>query len=127
MSLDRKYLVWALAYAALGMGLGIYMGSSDNYAQREAHTHILLVGFVVSFVYAAIHKLWLGDQPTRLAKAQFIVHQVGALMMFSGLFLLYGGFVPPERIEMLLAPSTIIVFAAALMMIAMVLKQKNEQ
>ena len=127
MSLDRKYLVWALAYVALGMGLGIYMASSDNHAQHVTHAHILLVGFVVSFIYAAIHKLWLGDQLTRLARAQFVVHQVGALMMFSGLFLLYGGFVPAEQIEMLLAPSTIIVFTAAIMMIAMVLKQQNRQ
>lgn len=127
MSLDRKYLVWALAYVALGMGLGIFMAASENHAQHVTHAHILLVGFVVSFIYAAIHKLWLGDQPTRLAKAQFVVHQVGALMMFSGLFLLYGGFVPPEQIEKLLAPSTIIVFVAAIMMIAMVLKQQNKQ
>ena len=127
MSLDRKYLVWALAYVALGMGLGIYMAASENHAQHVTHAHILLVGFVVSFLYAAIHKLWLGDQPTRLGRAQFVVHQVGALMMFSGLFLLYGGVVPPEQIEKLLAPSTIIVFTAAIMMIAMVLKQQNKQ
>lgn len=126
MSLDRKYLVWALAYVALGMGLGIYMAASENHAQHVTHAHILLVGFVVSFIYAAIHKLWLGDRATRLAKAQFAVHQLGALMMFSGLFLLYGGLVPPERIEMLLAPSTIIVFAAAVMMFVLVLGQKND-
>ena len=125
MSLDRKYLVWALAYVLLGMGLGIFMASSENHAQHVTHAHIQLVGFVVSFIYAVIHKLWLDDTPTRLAKAQFVVHQVGALMMFSGLFLLYGGFVPPEKIEMLLAPSTIIVFAAAVMMFVMVLRQNR--
>jgi hypothetical protein len=125
MSLDRKYLVWALAYVMLGMGLGIFMAASGNHAQLVTHAHILLVGFVVSFIYAAIHKLWLGEQATRLARAQFITHQIGALMMFTGLFLLYGGFVPEEQIEKLLAPSTIIVFAAALMMFVLVLRQKN--
>lgn len=124
MGLDKKYLVWALAYVATGMGLGIFMAASGNHAQHVTHAHINLVGFVVSFVYAVIHKLWLGEQVSRLAKAQFIVHQVGALMMFSGLFLLYGGFVPPEQIEKLLAPSTIIVFVAAVMMIVMVLRKK---
>lgn len=123
MSLDRKYLVWALAYVVLGMSLGIFMASSENHAQHVTHAHILLVGFVVSFIYATIHKLWLGDSSTRLARTQFVVHQVGALMMFSGLFLLYGGFVPPEKIEMVLAPSTIIVFAAAVMMFVMVFRQ----
>ena len=122
MTLDRKYLVWALGYVALAMGLGIYMAASGNHIQLVTHAHILLVGFVVSFIYAAIHKLWLGEQSTRLARVQFVTHQVGAVMMFSGLFLLFGGIVPEETIEKLLAPSTIIVFLAAIMMIVMVLR-----
>ena len=125
MSFDRKYLIWALAYVALGMGLGIFMAASENHAQHVTHAHILLVGFVVSFIYAVIHKLWLGQQTSRLARAQFVVHQVGAVMMFSGLFLLYGGFVQPDKIERVLAPSTIIVFSAAVMMIVMVLKKRE--
>lgn len=125
MGFDRKYLVWALAYVVLGMGLGIYMAASKNHGQHITHAHILLVGFVVSFIYAVIHRLWLGGTVSRLAKVQFIVHQVGALMMFSGLFLLYGGFVPEAQIEIVLAPSTFIVFSAALLMIFMVLKEPS--
>lgn len=124
MGLDRKYLVWALAYVVLGMGLGlgIYMAASKNHTQHITHAHILLVGFVVLFIYAVIHKLWLGEAVSRLAAVQFVLHQVGALLMFSGLFLLYGGFVPEAQIELILASSTFIVFTAALLMIAMVRK-----
>lgn len=125
MGFDRKYLVWALAYVVLGMGLGIYMAASKNHGQHITHAHILLVGFVVSFIYAVIYKLWLGETVSRLASVQFVVHQVGALMMVSGLFLLYGGFVPEAQIELVLAPSTFIVFTAALLMIAMVLKKPS--
>lgn len=124
MGFDRKYLVWALTYVAAGMGLGIYMAASHNHAQHVTHAHILLVGFVVSFIYAVIHKLWLGDTARRLASVQLIAHQAGALMMFSGLFLLYGGIVPEAQIESVLAPSTLIVFIAALLMIVMVLKKQ---
>lgn len=124
MGLDRKYLVWALAYVAIGMSLGIYMAASHNHGQRITHAHILLVGFVVSFIYAVIHKLWLDGAASRLAKVQFVVHQLGAAMMVSGLFLLYGGFVPAAQIELLLAPSTFVVFSAALMMIVMVLRKQ---
>lgn len=123
MGFDRKYLVWALVYVLAGMALGIYMAASHNHAQQVTHAHILLVGFVVSFIYAVIHKLWLGDTASRLARLQLYAHQVGALMMFTGLFLLYGGIVPPDQIESLLAPSTIIVFIAALLMMVMVLKK----
>ncbi len=30
MSLDRNYLVWAVSYAIIGMGLGIFMAASRN-------------------------------------------------------------------------------------------------
>lgn len=124
MGYDRKYLGWALAYVAAGMGLGIYMAASHNHAQHVTHAHLLLVGFVVSFIYAVIHKLWLGETASRLARVQLIAHQAGALTMFSGLFLLYGGIVPEAQIEPILAPSTIVVFTAALLMIVMVLRKQ---
>lgn len=62
MSFDRKYLAWALSYAAIGICLGIFMAASHNYAQREAHSHTLLVSFVLSLGYGVIHKLWI-EQP----------------------------------------------------------------
>ena len=122
MSFDRKYLVWALSYVAVGMGLGIFMAASHNHAQHVTHAHILLVGFVVSLTYAVIHKLWLGENPPRLAKTQFIVHQAGAVIMSFGLFLLFGNIVPEAQLDPVLAASSITVFTAALLMIIMVVK-----
>ncbi|MGB9130521.1 MAG: hypothetical protein WCB97_12805 [Thiobacillus sp.] len=124
MGFDKKYLVWSLAYVAAGMALGIFMAASHDHAQHVTHAHILLVGFVVSFIYAVIYKLWLGEQTSLLARVQLIAHQAGALTMFSGLFLLYGSIVAPESIEPVLALSSIAVLAAALLMIFMTLKSR---
>lgn len=124
MGFDKKYLVWSLAYVAAGMALGIFMAASHDHAQHVTHAHILLVGFVVSFIYAVIHKLWLGEQTSLLARVQLIAHQAGALTMFSGLFLLYGSIVAPESIEPVLALSSIAVLTAALLMIFMTLKSR---
>jgi len=124
MGFDKKYLVWSLAYVVAGMALGIFMAASHDHAQHVTHAHILLVGFVVSFIYAVIHKLWLGEQTSLLARVQLIAHQAGALTMFSGLFLLYGSIIPPESIEPVLALSSIVVLAAALLMIFMTLKSR---
>lgn len=124
MGFDKKYLVWSLAYVALGMSLGIFMAASHDHAQHVTHAHILLVGFVVSFIYAVIHKLWLGEQTSLLARVQLISHQAGALTMFSGLFLLYGSIVAPESIEPVLALSSFVVLGAALLMIFMTLKSR---
>ena len=122
MSFDRKYLVWALCYAVAGMGVGIFMAASHNHLQHPTHAHINLVGFVVSLVYAVIHKLWLGDVPRGLATAQFIAHQAGALTMFTGLLLLFGGVVPDQQLDPILAMASITVLAGALLMLFMVLK-----
>jgi hypothetical protein len=100
------------------------MAASHNHAQHVTHAHILLVGFVVSFIYAVIHKLWLGGGVSRLHRSQFVLHQAGALTMFSGLFLLYGGILPEDRIEPALAASTLVVFSAAVLMIVMVLRRR---
>lgn len=122
MSFDRKYLVWGLAYAAAGMGLGIFMAASHNHGQHITHAHINLVGFVVSLIYGVIHKLWLGEKTPGLAKAQFIVHQTGAVAMFVGLFMLYGDILPEAQLEPILSLSTIAVLLGALLMLFMVLK-----
>lgn len=122
MGLDRKFLVWALCYAIAGMGLGIFMAATDNHAQHVTHAHVLLAGFIVSFVYAAIHKLWLDGKAGGLAVAQFVLHQAGVIVMITGLFLLFGGFVPPPQLEPFLIGSSFAVLLGALMMLLLVIK-----
>lgn len=121
MRFDRHYLIWALSFALAGMGVGIYMAASHNHAQHVSHAHILLVGFVVSFIYGVIHKLWLSGTTSGLARTQFIVHQAGAVTMFVGLLLLYGGVVPEPQLDPILAVASIAVLIGALLMLVMVL------
>src|SRR5579872_3596289 len=119
---DRTYLIWALSYAAAGMGLGIYMGASHNHGQFVSHAHILLVGFVTSLIYAVIHRLWLSAPPRALAAIQFILHQAGSLAMFTGLLLLYGHAASEDQLGPLMGAATLAVALAVLLMLVMVLK-----
>ncbi len=124
MHYDRKFLVWALSYAVAGMCLGIFMAASQNHGQHVTHAHIMLVGFVVSLIYGVIHRLWLAQHQgaTQLARLQFYAHHAGALAMFTGLLLLYGGVVPEATIEPLLSVASITVLGAAVMMLVMAVK-----
>lgn len=122
MGYDRKYLLWALAYAVAGMGLGVVMGASHDHSQHVTHAHILLVGFVTSLAYGIIHKLWLVQVTSVLASIQFLLHQAGAITMIAGLLLLFGQVLPPEQIDPVLAISSIVILAGAAAMLAMVLK-----
>lgn len=125
MAYDRKFLVWSLGYAAIGIALGIFMAASKNHLQFDAHAHVLLVGFLMSFAYAVICRLWLADKPSRLAGAQFLLHQAGATTMFLGLLLLYGGFATEEQIGPFLGLASIAVFVAALLMMFMVIRETS--
>lgn len=126
MNLDRRYLVFALCYAVLGMVLGIYMAASHNHAEFITHAHILLVGFVVSFIYGTIHKLWLVAPGRGIANLQFVLHQVAAITMTGGLFLMFANWVPAPTLEPILAASSIAVLIGMLLMIYMVIRFRGK-
>lgn len=121
MKLDRQFLLCALAYAVFGMCVGIYMAASKNHGQFIAHAHILLVGFVVSFVYGLIHKLWIAAENRAVSTVQFYLHQVSTLVMVIGLLLFYGGFFQ-EALDPILAASAFGVLAGALLMVYLVIR-----
>lgn len=121
MKFDRKFLLCSLAYAIAGMCVGIYMAASKNHSQFAAHAHILLVGFVVSFIYGLIHRLWISAETLITAKVQFYLHQLSALVMAIGLLLLYGGLFQ-EALEPILAASAFGILAGAILMGYLVIK-----
>ena len=121
-SFDRTYLIWALCYAAAGMGLGIYMGVSHDHGQFVTHAHVMLVGFVTSLIYAVIHRLWLTAPSRSLATIQFVLHQAGSLAMFAGLFLIYGRAASEDQAGPVMGAATVAVVLAVLLMLVMVLK-----
>jgi DMSO/TMAO reductase YedYZ heme-binding membrane subunit len=114
--MDRKFVLCGWGYAIAGMALGVFMGASKNHGEMVAHAHILLVGFVVSFIYALCHKLWLNNVRSGLAVAQFYIHQFGVAAMSVGLFLLYGGFIAPDVIDPVLGASSIAVLVGMVLM-----------
>jgi hypothetical protein len=122
MTVDRKFLLCGFFYAVIGMALGVYMGASKNHSLYVAHAHILLVGFVVSFIYALIHKLWLGASGSRWTGLQFYLHQLATLAMTAGLVLLYGGFVAEASVAPVLGIGSVGVLLAAVLMGWMLLR-----
>ena len=120
--MDRMFVISGMTYAVLGMLLGISMAVSKDHGQLVAHAHIMLVGFVVSFIYGLCHKLWLGNDTSKLAWAQFALHQLGAICLAVGLFLLYGNYIEIEKIDPVLGMGSNAVLLAMILMIVMFLK-----
>jgi hypothetical protein len=126
MGFDRRYLIWSLAYAAAGMSLGLFMAASGNHGELVAHTHILLIGFAVSFFYAIIHRLWLSPAGATLAWVQFVLHQAATLVVSIGLLLVYGGFAPEATVGPFLGAAASGVLLALLLMLVMVVKARPQ-
>lgn len=120
--MDKKFILTALGYAILGLGLGIFMAASKDHGHLVTHAHIMLIGFAVSFVYAVSHKLWLNNSTSKLSKAQYYIHQAGTIGIVIGLFLFYGKFVSLEKIDPVLAASSIAVFIGMILMKIMFIK-----
>jgi hypothetical protein len=114
--MDRKFLLIGFGYAILGMLLGIFMAASQNHVQHVTHAHIMLLGFVVSFIYAVCHKLWLHNPSTTLVIIQYYLHIVGSLIIVAGLFLLYGGYVSLAVLDPILAVGSIMSLISLVMM-----------
>lgn len=114
--MDRKFVMTGLGYAILGMILGIIMAASKDHGQHVTHAHIMLLGFVVSFIYGLCHKLWLNNTTSRLSQIQFYLHQIGSVVLLIGLFLFYGGIVSLEVIDPVLAIASIVVLVAMVLM-----------
>ena len=122
MNLDRRFLIWALGYAAVGMALGLYMAAAGNHSELVTHAHILLVGFVLSLIYGLIHKLWLNKPNRAVANIQFVLHQAAAATVSVGLFLLYGSIVPEPTLAPVLGIASTGVLLGLLLMLYMVMR-----
>lgn len=121
LTLDRSFLVIGLVYGILGLVLGIFMAATRDHGQLVTHAHLMLVGFLLSIIYAVIHRVWLNEPNRLISRLQFGAHHLGTVMMVVGLFLLYGGHQTHDNLEPLLASASIIVLVAMILMTVLVL------
>ncbi len=115
MRIDRLFLVTSLAFALVGMAPGQYMGLSGNHGQHVTHAHVLLVGFVISFVHAVSHRLWLQDVSAAWARLHYALHALGAAVLSAGLWAMFAGIVAEPLIGPVLGLAGLLVMVAVAM------------
>ena len=116
----------AFGYAILGLMLGIFMAASKDHGQFVTHAHIMLLGFVVSFIYALCHKLWLNNITSTMAVTQYYIHLISTFALFVGLFLGYGRFVAFETLDKFLAAASIAAFVGLILMFIMLVRYPSK-
>lgn len=94
MNISRNFLIIGAAYLLIGVGFGIYMGSTGDFSLKGVHAHVNLLGFTLMTLFGLAYRLIPALADNGLARAHFWLHQVGAGGTLLFLFLLLSGIAP---------------------------------
>ncbi len=83
-NLARNYVLVGLIWVLLGMIFGVYMGITQQLYFANTHAHANLVGFVTSVLFGLLHVNFPSLGKSRLAFPQFIIFEIGALILVIG-------------------------------------------
>jgi cbb3-type cytochrome oxidase subunit 1 len=108
----RNFFTLAVIYSLVGMTLGLSMAMSHDHSQLPTHAHIMVLGWLMSAVFAVFYHLMPAARSSRLATVHFWLAAISSLGMFVGLFVLYGG---NPAIEPVLGVSAMAYFAATVL------------
>ena len=108
----RNFFTLAIIFSVLGMMLGLSMAMSHDHAQMPTHAHIMVLGWVMSSVFAFFYHLVPAARASRLAQVHFWLTAVSGVVLVGGLFFLLGG---NPAIEPIVATASMVFFAATLL------------
>ncbi len=94
MNISRNFLIIGACYLIVGIGFGMYMGGSQNFALAPVHAHINLLGFTLMTLFGLAYRLIPALAGNALGRAHFWLHQIGAGGTLLFLFLLVSGIAP---------------------------------
>ena len=85
------WLKLAVVYLIIGVGLGIVMGASGDFALRPVHAHVNLLGWTTLALAGLVYGAYPEAAMSGLAKIHFWLHNVSLPVMMISLSLLMLG------------------------------------
>lgn len=122
MKIDRLYIIAGFVWLIFGMVFGIYLGITDQLQFSNSHAHANLLGFVISVLFGLIYRNWPSLKDSRLATSQFIVYQIGAVVLVAGKYDIDNG-----GDGMLAPPGSLILILGTLLMFWMFLRAEADK
>jgi hypothetical protein len=86
-NVDLKFLVLAALMLTGGVGLGIWMGSREDFLLAPVHAHINLVGWASLALFGIIYRLYPEMGESRLAGLHFLLAAPAAIIFPVGIAL----------------------------------------
>lgn len=87
----RLFITAAVLFAIAGMVIGLHMAISGDHGQHVTHAHVMLAGWVSLALMGFFYHHFPALNVSAMAKAQFWITALSAVLMCVSLFFLYGG------------------------------------
>jgi hypothetical protein len=116
---SRRWLTMAILYFAAAVCMGVFMGATHDHRLMSVHAHMNLLGWVTMTLIGFYYWFFAQQAQTRIATAQFWLHQVGLPGMMIALGLrIYGNEAAGEFIGIfsLLVLVSVLLFAGNMLM-----------
>ena len=86
--IDRLFVLTGLVFLLIGMGLGLKMSMTQNFALHGLHAHLNLLGFVVMTLFGLCYRHWPKMQEGALATIHYLLHTVTVALSLALLYFL---------------------------------------
>jgi cbb3-type cytochrome oxidase subunit 1 len=83
----KAYLKVATVYFTIGVLAGLTMGIIHDFRFTSVHAHVNLLGWVSMALFGLIYHFYPNAANSKLAKAQFWLHNIGVPVMLGGIAL----------------------------------------
>jgi drug/metabolite transporter (DMT)-like permease len=131
--ISDRFLQLGVLGAVVGLGLGVWMGATENFTLRGVHVHINLLMWVSMLLYGIVYRVLPRAAEGKLPTLHFWTNVVGVLTMLPLLTLLFLGAagtpvagMTPDKVGPLLGVSTVVVWLSMLMFAVIVFRATRQ-
>jgi hypothetical protein len=125
ISLPYRFMLTGIVLALIGMGIGIWMGSSgpSTFNFAPVHAHINLAGWATLMLFG----LWYRGSPraagTTLASIHYWVALIGVVCLVLGIF---GAVAPNPSLDLLVIPGSLLTLLSMLIFLWVVWSESRK-
>jgi hypothetical protein len=87
-NLSRLWILTGLAFLLVGMGLGLKMSMTQNFALHGLHAHLNLLGFVLMTLFGLCYRNWPKLQEGVLGTVHYFLHTATVAVALTLLYLI---------------------------------------
>ena len=90
--IDRLWVLTGLIFLLVGMGLGLKMSMTQDFAMHGLHAHLNLLGFVLMTLFGLCYRNWPKMQEGMLATVHYCVHTVTVAVSLTLFYFMLSNF-----------------------------------